>query len=262
MGQKHYMLTEIQTKEYASGFLLDQIHNESRNWGAVLEGPDKDLEPLFIYMMSKDYIEIADDNLYHITPQGIEKLDNLKLRYEEYLSHFDIFSAVDLEEGTFAFEKFFEMDEDEWDDYIEQERFIDLRIAVAWFKKINPADFVFLNFLKEGFFDTNKDGWQFDLLSGLTWEQVENVVDQAVQLEDLGFKDDDGAWISGEVVIEDILTQGAKLNAKLHLEEEHLNQQDHIHDNDFSDENKETQFVTTHESYYDPFYISPIWFLF
>ena len=243
--------------------MLDQIHNESLQYGAVLEGADQDLEPLFIYMLAKDYLELLDDNLYHITPKGLEKLDNLKLRYEEFLSHFDIYSAVDLEVGEFAFEKFFELDDDEWEEFIDQDRFDDLRIAVAWFKKINPADFVFLNFLKEGYFDTSKDGWQFDLLSGLTWSQVEKVVDEATQLEDLGYKDDDGTWITGESVLEDILAQGGKLNAKLHIEEENFNQQDRPHKNDFSDDdNKETNFVTTYESYYDPFYISPIWFLF
>ena len=261
MGQRHFSLNEEQRKEYAAGVILDLIHNDGRKWGVVLDRADQDLEPLLVYMLAKEYLELDEKKIYHATAKGVEKLENLKRRYEEYLSHFDIYSAVDLENGSFAFEKIFDLDDDAWEDYVQDERFSDLRIAVAWFKKINPADFVFLSFLKEGYFDTHKEGWQFDLLSGLTWRQIEEIVDNAIQLEDLGYMGEDSNWISGEEVITDVLSKGSHLNAELHAEEERLNQMDHDHPNDYHDDSRETTFVT-YERYYDPFYISPIWFLF
>jgi len=262
MGSRHFVITEEQKKEYAAGILLDLMQKEGVSFSVVLSGGDCDLEPLFVHMMAKDYIDIDEENCYHMTAKGLEKLDNLKKRYEEYLAHFDLYCAVDLEKGEFAFDKIFDMDDDEWDDYLSQERFDDIRIAIAWFKKINPTDFVFLSFLKEGQFNLNHEGWQFELLSGLIWEQMEEIVDTAITVEDLSYTDDTGERILGEAVLEDILRQGASLNEKLHGQEANLSQDDNEYPNDFYDDQQEPYIVTTYESYYDPYYISPIWFIY
>ncbi|PCI30019.1 MAG: hypothetical protein COB67_02810 [SAR324 cluster bacterium] len=262
MASKHFNIIEEQRKEYAAGYLLDLMINGQNRYSVVLEGSNRDLEPLLVHMMTVGYVDLDEDNFYMATNKGLEKLENLKQRYEEYLAHFDLYCAVDLEEGLFAFEKIFEYDDSRWDGYINQERFVDLRVAVAWFKKINPSDLVFLSFLKEGVFDVDKANWQFDLVSGLMWEKIEKIVDTAIQIEDLGYRGGDRAEVSGMSVIEDVITQGAELSAKLHAEEEHLNQADNEFPNDYYDANSPSNFVTTYESYYDPFYISPIWFLY
>lgn len=262
MGHKYFAITDEQRKEYASGFLLDLMVNTGRRFSVVLEGPDRDLESLLVFMMSKGYIDLDKENYYTPTQKGIEKLENLKRRYEEYLAHFDLFCAVDLETGEFAFERIFELDDMEWENYINQERFVDLRIAVAWFKKINPADFVFLSFLKEGRFDTERANWQFDLLSGLIWEEVEEIIDTAIQIEDLSYEDIDGE-ISGEAVIEDVIRQGAELSEKLYLEEEHLRHESSEYPNDYYDDEEQDNYtVVSYKSYYDPFFVSPLWFIF
>ncbi len=263
MGHRQFTITEEQRKEYASGFLLDLMINGGKTYSVVLEDADKDLEKLFVYMMSKDYLNLDSKNYYTPNQLGIEKLQNLKQRYEEYLAHFDLFCAVDLEQGIFAFEKIFELDDEQWEVYINQEQFVDLRIAVAWFKKINPADFVFLSFLKEGRFDTERANWQFDLLSGLIWEQVEEIIDTAIQIEDLAYEADENEYITGEAVIEDVIRQGAKLSEKLYMEEEHLRQENSEYPNDYYDNNEqEGHSVVTYQSYYDPYFVSPLWFIF
>lgn len=262
MGHKNFVISEEQRLEYAAGFLLDHLVNDQIKYSVVLEGADQDLESLFVYMMSKDYLELDKENCYNPTTQGLEKVENLKKRYIEYLAHFDLYCAVDLEEGAFAFEKIFEYEDHEWDTYLQEDRWADLRISIAWFKKVNPADFVFLSYLKEGMFDVKNEGWQFDLMSGLTWTKIEEIVDQAIQIEDLAYIDPEGNEIAGEAVIEDIVTQGAQLNSKLHAEEEHLNQQDHEHQTDYYDDTGGSTMVTTYESYYDPYFISPLWFIF
>ena len=55
MGQKHFSLNEEQRQEYASGVILDLMQNEERKFNVVLEGANLDLEPLFVYMMAKEY---------------------------------------------------------------------------------------------------------------------------------------------------------------------------------------------------------------
>lgn len=260
MGSKYFVVTDEQKKEYASGYLLDLIINGKNRYPLALEGADRELESVFDYMLSKEYVEIDERNCYVSTRLGWEKLENLKLRYEEYLAHFDLYCAVDLKSREFAFRKIFELDDDEWEEYIDQERFSDLRIAVAWFKQINPADLVFLSFLKEGEFDVDKLNWQKKLVSDKLWEQIERIIAAALQIEDLGYVTEDGIEFSGMQVIEEIITCGAQLSALLHTEEEHMNQEDHILPNDFYDDREDATFITSYESYYDPFYISPIWF--
>ncbi len=262
MGHKHFTISDEQRKEYAAGFLLDLIVNAKKQYSVVLEDADRDLEPLFVYMMSKDYLKLGKNNIYSATSIGIEKVENLKQRYEEYLAHFDLFCAVDLERGEFAFEKIFELDDEEWEDYINQERFVDLRISVAWFKKINPADFVFLSFLKEGRFDTDKRNWQFDLVSGLIWEHVEEIIDTAIQIEELSFTTEKQETITGEQVLEDVIRQGAQLSENLYLEEEHLRHESSEYPNDYYDDDHEVGSVVTYERYYDPYYVSPLWYVF
>ena len=262
MGHLHFTISEEQRKEYAAGFLLDLMLNGGRRYSVVLEGANGDLESLLVFMMAKGYVDLDKENYYVSTQKGSEKLENLKQRYDEYLAHFDLFCAVDLEQGEFAFEKIFELDDEQWDSFINQERFVDLRIAVAWFKKINPTDFVFLSFLKEGRFDTEHRNWQFDLLSGLIWEQVEEIIATAIQVEDLSYQTQTGETIYGEAVIEDIIRQGAKLSEKLYVEEEHLRHENSEFPNDYYDEDQESNPVVSHQSYYDPFFVSPLWFIY
>jgi hypothetical protein len=125
---------------------------------------------------------------------------------------------------------------------------------------MNPTDIVFLSFLKEGQFETDKSGWQFDLLSGLIWKQIEEIIDTAIQIEDLAYETDNHEVVSGEAVIEDVIRQGAQLNVRLHAEEERLKHENHEFPNDFSDTGDNTYEVTNYEDYYNPRYISPIWF--
>ena len=66
-----------------------------------------------------------------------QQVVRFKDRYQDFLKNFDCYCAVDLGEGEFAFEEFWEYeDEDEWCSYLDQERWEDLRVAVAEFKKL------------------------------------------------------------------------------------------------------------------------------
>lgn len=262
MGSKNFTISKEQRKEYASGFVLDLMVNNGFQFNVILEGADKDLEPLFIHMMAREYIDIDSQQNYSPSVKGIEKLNNMKKKYEEYLAHFDVFCAVDLKNGSFAFEKIFDLDDAEWEEHIHRDTFVDLRIAVAWFKKVDPCDFVFLSFLKEGQFNTEMENWQFDLLSGLTWGQIETIIDSAIQIEDLGYQTENGEDISGEDVIEDVIKQGAELNAQLHKREEEDRHQNNPLPNDYFNDEDEIYVATNYENYYNPYYISPIWFLF
>ena len=233
-------LTSDQKKEYISCYLLEHLATKSKKYSVLLEGHDEDLEDLFVFMMSKDYVKITEDNHYEITERGEQKLEDIKKRYSEYLAHFDIYCAVDLEDG-FAFEEFFSVSQAQFEQILNEERFDDLRLAVGEYKNMNPFDIVFLSFLNEGRFGNAAAGWQFDLKSGLIWNEIENIVENAIKVEDLAYQDQDQQNVSGKIVIEDIISQGSSLNQKLHKQSD-----------------RET--LSEDEEYYsDPQYKSDVW---
>jgi len=254
-----YSITELQKKEFASAYVLNKIIKQEQVIPLLLEGNDQDVEPVLEYMMMKDYVTTSNKESYTATQKGEQVLSQFSLRYSEFLKVFDIYCAVDLESGSFAFEEIINYDSDKlWDAYLEQDRWEDLRVAVAVFKKINPIEIVFMSFLEEGRYGKNDEGWQFDLLLGTVWNEILNICNTALTQEQLAYKDADGQDISGESVMKDILVQGAELLVELRKEERSREALDEFADDDFTTNEIEP---VVYESYYDPYYISPIWLL-
>jgi hypothetical protein len=188
-------------------------------------------------------------------------------RYQDFLKNFDCYCAVDLGEGEFAFEQFWEIeDEDEWESYLEEERWEDLRIAVAKFKNIDPLEIVFYALINEGRINDSKEGWQFDLVLGTIWDEILEICNTALTIEDLAYEDEDGNQIKGEGVLKDILHQGAALNMELKkLEDEYGEEEDEDEGSgggDYVVEEVVTEEIVDdvyYGYYHDPFYISPVW---
>ncbi len=244
-------LTATDKKTFASIILLDEIINKDRVFTTILQSDDKVLEPLLVALLAKGYLSV-DGNKYQVTKLGNETFDNFMKRYNEFLKMYDIYSFVDLEKGEFAFSKYFDVDtDDEWDKYKNNERFEDLRIAVALFKKINPAEIVFMSFLDENAFDTQATGWQIDLVDDEIWKEIEHICETAIKPEDLG---DDA--------IEDMVKQGAALLIEI-LKEEEKRQQEDQQNNNYNNtgvvEETVVEESSYYEPYYDPFYVSPFW---
>ena len=156
------------------------------------------------------------------------------------------------------FARFFDFTTDtEWDNYKSDPRFEDLRIAVALFKKMDPAEIVFLSFINEKRFDTSLTGWQMDLLSDAVWNEIEAICTAALKPEQLGTPD----------VIEDIVRQGTDLMMNLLKEEVNQRKEEatqNLQNNTQGEYTEETvveeyETVEYYQPYYDPFYISPIW---
>lgn len=251
-------ITENNKKTFKSIFLLDEMISNNHKFKTVADGDDKLLEPLFIELMAKDYLTTSG-LYYEPTQKGRDTYSVFNKRFQEYLKLFDIFSFVDLDKGEFAFAKFFDFDSDEaWDVYKSDARFEDLRIAVAIYKKMDPAEIVFMSFINEHRFDTKITGWQMDLLSDTTWYEIESICDAALKSKQLGTPD----------VIEDIITQGTDLMMKL-LEEEIKQRKENAaninnNPNDYAVETvvEEYETVEYYQPYYaSPFYVSPFWLI-
>jgi hypothetical protein len=267
MTDRGYSLTEENRKEFAGIFVLEYMVNRPKAFDVYLEDNDADLEPILLWLMVKEYVEIKEDDKYVPTDLGRKCVVNFIERYTEFLTMYDMYCAVDLGTGEFAFARYFEFDDaDEWRDFIDNDRWEDLRIAVADFKGIDPIEIVFMSFINEKRFGRDKTGWQFDLLIGEVWDEILTICNTALHKEDLAYESD-GEAVAGDTVMQDVIIQGAELMIQL-LEKEDSIAQSISHD-DSDGGNGEPHYVERveyvhhpapyYEPYYDPFYISPVW---
>ena len=241
-------ITDDNKKTFKAIILLDEMINGSHQFKTVDNGDDSVLEPLFIDLMSKGYVQTSGAN-YQVTAKGQDVYSVFMKRYTEYLKVYDIFSFVDLEKGEFAFDRYYDFDSDDaWADFTNDERFDDLRIAVAMFKKIDPAEIVFMSFINENRFDTTTAGWQMDLVSDNSWKEIEDICDTAIKPEEVG-----------EDAMLDMISQGSELMIKL-LEEEKEQEQNN-NTGGGSETVVEEETVEYYQPYYDPYYVSPVWLL-
>lgn len=210
-----WTVSDEQKLRFAGIFLLEYMINHPRIFQLWLEDEDSDLEPILEWLLVKEWIQIREAKDYIPTKEGRNVIKRFMERYARFVYFFDVFSGVDLGSGEFAFERYFEiLEPDEWQAYLHDERFEDVRIAIAEHLGIDVVEVVFMSFIREDRFGRDATGWQFDLLLGSVWDEILDVCNSATDVSELGYPDGD-RWIDGATVAEDILQQGGKLLGKL-----------------------------------------------
>jgi len=204
-------LSDATCRQFAALALLDRLAATPGAYHvALLEGDDAFLEPAFDHLLGEDLVAIGDDDRYRMTPLGRRAYQRLLHQQQSYLAHFDIYAAVDLGEGRFG---------EPGQDYMDDPRWSDLRVAVAECKAVDPYRMVFLSMLAGGeFFEGS--GWQFDLALGSSFfQELQSIVHSQISLEELGYQDEDAVVVSGAEVLEDVIRQGAAINQQRLAEE-------------------------------------------
>ena len=263
-----YQVNDEQKKRFAGLYVLEYMINTPHAIPVFLDDNDRDLESILEWLMMKGYIQILDDEKYIPDPNGRKELQKFMQRYSEFLTMFDIFGAVDLESGEFAFSRYFDFDTNaDWRDYLDLARWEDLRVAVASLKEIDPVEIVFMSFISEKRFGRDKSGWQFDLLLGSVWDEILEICNSALQWQQLGYEDEEGQ-IPAEDVIVDIIKQGTDVIMHLLAQEESLGEYESF--NDIEGEEEDENFFVDRvemprygaaemERYRDPYYRGSSW---
>lgn len=255
---KTYVLTAEKKAAYSMLFVLDAMVNAGLSYSALLEKDDRPLEPILDGLVEKGWCDLVHDR-YQVTASGRDALRLFMKRYSEFLSTLDVYHSVDLSRGEFAMAQYHSLDPDAYEALLGDDRWEDLRIAVAEYKKIDPVEIVFMSFLGEGRFDTEKKGWQFDLALGTTWDDLREVCDTALQAEDLGYRTADGREVSGEAVLRDVITKGVDVMlALIQWERDHPEPPEEPEDPEAITVTTVTE-TTYYDPYYDPYYVSPVW---
>lgn len=221
-----FQLTAEQREYFTAVLMLEQMCNQNQKYSVLLDGDLASLEPIFEQMMLKGFVDINGVH-YAPTSKGKEMLTNFLEKYSEFLKLYDIFCAVDLGAGAFGFQHFFDPefeDDQRWRMFLKEERFEDLRCAVAAYKDINPIEIVFMSFINEGRFKlTNQVDWAFDLKAGFMWDEIVEIYNSQLTIDQIGFTTGDGQVITGEMVLNDVINQGANLLSDLLEQEEEMN---------------------------------------
>lgn len=265
-----YTISNERRNEFAGIYLLNTMINQSRTFPVFLEGNDEVLEPILEWLLVKEYVTIRNQELYVPAEKGREALRKFLARYSDFLHIFDVFCAVDLASGEFAFARYFDFATDaEWKVYLNQNRWDDLRIAVAEYKEMDPVEIIFMSFVRENRFGLTAEGWQFDLLLGSVWDEILEICRTAIHWQQLGYQDAQGT-VSAEAVIEDIIRQGVDLIISLHQQE---GRRALIHPTPppppqpkvFRDQPvmqpvlMPSHSIDYYDRYHDPKYLSPVW---
>lgn len=178
---------------------------------ALAETDDEGLESLLNFMESRGTLTVEEDNYYKATDKGHEVYQDLVKQLEAYVTHFEVYAYVDLEQGIFG---------DPETDLLEGDKWSDLRVAVAEHKGIDPYRVVFLAMLSAETFYENPD-WKFDLSMGTLFQEMKQIVLEQLHVDDLGYSDSEGK-VSGEEVIRDIIEQGSELVAQRKCREQEI----------------------------------------
>ena len=178
---------------------------------ALAETDDEGLESLLNFMESRGTLTVEEDNYYKATDKGHEVYQDLVKQLEAYVTHFEVYAYVDLEQGIFG---------DPETDLLEGDKWSDLRVAAAEHKGIDPYRVVFLAMLSAETFYENPD-WKFDLSMGTLFQEMKQIVMEQLHVDDLGYSDSEGK-VSGEEVIRDIIEQGSELVAKRKSREQEI----------------------------------------
>ena len=201
---------------YAGGLLLRHMHNDEKSYDVLLLGGDEKLQPVLEWLLMKKLVEIDKAYHYSLSEAGKASAQALKERYQNMLTYFDVFAHVDLESGEFALNHYGEFSHTaDWQQFLNDDRWDDLRLGVLEHLGGDPAELVYLQFIQEERFDISSAGWQIGLDSGSFWGEIDEICREAVSARDLGYEGEDGE-VSAKDIFNDITAQGFEILRELY----------------------------------------------
>lgn len=214
MEASHFVVNEQVRFQYAGLYVMYVIDKESYQFTIPLHPRDRVMEPIIEWLIEQEYIELKGQ-IYSLTKKGQDVLDTFLDRYKTFLEEYDVYCGVDLEQKEFAFTYYRNYEDmEEWNDFLADERWEDLRIAVAEYKGLDPIEIVLMSLIHEGRFGQDEDGWSEDLLLGSVWEEIQSICNTALRFKSLRNELKNQSE-SSEAFIKDIIQKGSEILADL-----------------------------------------------
>jgi hypothetical protein len=246
-----YKISPEQRKEFVALYLLFEMVENRKTWNVTLartndpltDGDDL-LEPYLSWLVAKGYAQIQGV-MYTSTPKGAKVIEKFNERDADFIRRYDIFCAVDTDQGEFAFERMMDLTDDQWSDYLQDNRWVDLRTVVCEFHKIDPIHMMFISFVRDGIINCNYEDWQFELCMGNIFNEMEDIINSMFNLEDFAVEDENGQVILSEGEhIGRYLEKANDVMQEVAQRREDLENEDHGED-DFIEDEEAVETVTT-----------------
>ena len=199
-----------QRQQLCAIYALQLLIEETGEFPFPLEPQQAFLSPVFAWMVSSQYVQV-ENHAYLPTQRGKDVLAHFLQRYQHFLSEMDVYCAVDLAEGEFAFSSFDRFStQPAWETFLAQERWADVRVALCEWQGKDPIEAVFMNFIEQGSFGLARNGWDYDAFLGDVWEEIANLAHGALHLQDLAYESQ-GEFFPAAQVAKDIYEQGQQI---------------------------------------------------
>lgn len=209
------MTSQIESSQriqLCSLYVLQLLVENTADFPVPLAADQRFLAAVLDWLESRDYVTMQD-HCYVPTSRGQDVLSHFLQRYQRFLAEMDVYCAVDLAEGEFAFSSYEQFPtQPAWESFLAQDRWADVRIAMCEWKGKDPVEAVFVNFIEQGTFGLERNGWDYESFLGNVWEEIAQVAYGAVRLQDLAYEAD-GAFISATQVAQDIYAQGQEIRS-------------------------------------------------
>jgi hypothetical protein len=235
--------------------VLDQLGRHQYPLKVTFPGEDAVLADHVADMVMRGLLRDPGNSRRHvfeISPEGRRAIRRFDRRYIEYLNVLEIFGAVDLETGEFALSSYYRLDDAEWDRFINNDRWDDLRVAVAEYKDLDPFEVVFMGFFHEGRFNPENGHWQREVIESEVWREMEDLVLGTVSVEQLSYEEF-GHTVDGDEVLRDVIKRGVRQSEALWREEMELVDSGELEAPDYK---IPPEYFIPHR---DPDYRSPAW---
>lgn len=204
-------INPAQRRLFNGTVLLGHMSSRQVEYDLLLPGSQSHLEPILNFLFTRGLVEIFEDRCYRVSSLGHATMAAFRKRYQKLLRYFDVFAAVDLGAGEFAL-AFHQKIQTEaaWQQFLDDDRWEDLRVPVALFLDADPIELVFAHFMQEGRFDFSQGGWEVSLLEGVIWNEIESICQDSLTIEDLSYDE-----VSGEEVMAEVVERGFLLVREL-----------------------------------------------
>lgn len=254
-----YTVTQELKNRFIGLTLLNEIINFQMYFDVVPQSGDDLLLISYLQNLEVKGLLRIENTKFVPTNEGRNEVVNMYSKYYEYLKIFDIYCAVDLAKGEFAFEsRNNDFSDDDWITFIDQDRFSDIRVAIAEIKGIDPIEIVFMSFLNEGRFECTGTDWQYNLTEDNVWKEIEEICNTAIR----------GSYLEEQGVVEDITKRATEISIQIIKDSETVDSEN-FEDEEIIETVTTTEYVDIVEmpvyedyywdSYYDPYYVSPLW---
>ena len=204
---------------FSATFLLDYMAKNKVTFDTLATDGSEDFSSTLQWLLARDYIAFDNKHCYAIATKGRQAAERFANRYQTILTYFDVFAHVDLEAGCFAYQEYQNFSSTaQWQRYIQQEQWEDMRIPLIQQLGGSAVELVFCQFVKEDRIDTSTAGWQYEIANGIPWAEILAICNSALTAEQLNY-DDGSEVVSGNDILDDVASQGFALLRDLYADD-------------------------------------------